>query len=184
MRQIPRFSEFQNTGEAGLRALAGQARSGRSRTSSYSGRSMCRRPALRRLNTHNAWRSARDAIALVVRRLPQPLPGTGAIAEYAELGNFRNAGHDELSAEHSFTTVHGWTCSTAARFCGTISRFRSTANPGNLSGAWGWTAGATRQSAITVLFGELRGESMDLRSYYKRVREADATLTRRTRCHE
>jgi len=24
----------------------------------------------------------------VVRRLPQPLPGTGAIAEYAELGNF------------------------------------------------------------------------------------------------
>ena len=24
----------------------------------------------------------------MVRRLPQPLPGTGAIAEYAELGNF------------------------------------------------------------------------------------------------
>jgi hypothetical protein len=31
---------------------------------------------------------ARDAFALVMRRLPQPLPGTGAIAEYAELGNF------------------------------------------------------------------------------------------------
>jgi hypothetical protein len=31
---------------------------------------------------------ARDAIGLVIRRLPQPLPGTGAIAEYAELGNF------------------------------------------------------------------------------------------------
>lgn len=31
---------------------------------------------------------ARDAFALVIRRLPQPLPGTGAIAEYAELGNF------------------------------------------------------------------------------------------------
>jgi hypothetical protein len=27
-------------------------------------------------------------VGLVVRRLPQPLPGTGAIAEYAELGNF------------------------------------------------------------------------------------------------
>jgi hypothetical protein len=27
-------------------------------------------------------------LGLVVRRLPQPLPGTGAIAEYAELGNF------------------------------------------------------------------------------------------------
>lgn len=30
----------------------------------------------------------RDAMALVMRRLPQPLPGTGAIATYAELGNF------------------------------------------------------------------------------------------------
>ena len=30
----------------------------------------------------------RDGIALAVRRLPQPLPGTGAIAEYAELGGF------------------------------------------------------------------------------------------------
>lgn len=31
---------------------------------------------------------AKDALALVMRRLPQPLPGQGAIAEYAELGNF------------------------------------------------------------------------------------------------
>lgn len=31
---------------------------------------------------------ARDAFGLVMRRLPQPLPGTGAIAEYAELGDF------------------------------------------------------------------------------------------------
>jgi hypothetical protein len=31
---------------------------------------------------------ARDAFGLVIRRLPQPLPGTGAIAEYAELGSF------------------------------------------------------------------------------------------------
>ena len=30
----------------------------------------------------------KDAIGLVTRRLPQPLPGTGAIAEYAEMGNF------------------------------------------------------------------------------------------------
>lgn len=29
-----------------------------------------------------------NAFALVMRRLPQPLPGTGAIAEYAELGSF------------------------------------------------------------------------------------------------
>src|ERR1700723_1672649 len=39
------------------------------------------------VNTHNL-AFARDAIGLVIRRLPQPLPGTGAIAEYAEMGNF------------------------------------------------------------------------------------------------
>lgn len=31
---------------------------------------------------------APDALALVMRRLPQPIPGTGAIAEYSELGSF------------------------------------------------------------------------------------------------
>jgi hypothetical protein len=31
---------------------------------------------------------AKDAFALAMRRLPQPLPGTGAVAQYAELGNF------------------------------------------------------------------------------------------------
>jgi hypothetical protein len=31
---------------------------------------------------------AKNALGLVIRRLPQPLPGTGAVAEYAELGNF------------------------------------------------------------------------------------------------
>jgi len=30
----------------------------------------------------------RNAMALVIRRLPLPLPGTGAVAEYGELGNF------------------------------------------------------------------------------------------------
>ena len=31
---------------------------------------------------------ARDAMALVMRRLPQPIPGTGAIAEYIEYGGY------------------------------------------------------------------------------------------------
>ena len=39
------------------------------------------------VTTHNL-AFTKDAIGLVVRRLPQPLPGTGAIAEYAEMGNF------------------------------------------------------------------------------------------------
>jgi hypothetical protein len=39
------------------------------------------------VTTHNM-AFTKNAMGLVVRRLPQPLPGTGAIAEYAELGNF------------------------------------------------------------------------------------------------
>ena len=38
-------------------------------------------------STHNL-AFGKNALGLVVRRLPQPIPGTGAIAEYAELGNF------------------------------------------------------------------------------------------------
>jgi hypothetical protein len=86
MRQIPRFSEFQNTGEAGLRAMVdgtiGKIKDFfvfRSQYVSKTGSSP--------VGTHNL-AFCKDAIGLVVRRLPQPLPGTGAIAEYAELGNF------------------------------------------------------------------------------------------------
>jgi len=39
------------------------------------------------VNTHNL-AFTRDALALIIRKLPQPMPGTGAIAEYAEMGNF------------------------------------------------------------------------------------------------
>lgn len=86
LRQIPRFSEFNTAGEAGLRALVDGAVGKmkdfyifRSQFVAMTGSA----PA----TTHNLAFS-RDAIGLVVRRLPQPLPGTGAIAEYAELGSF------------------------------------------------------------------------------------------------
>ncbi len=87
MRQIPRFSEFQTAGEAGLRAIVdgtiGKIKDFfvfRSQYVPYTGTAPT-------VNTHNL-AFCKDAIGLVVRRLPQPLPGTGAIAEYAELGNF------------------------------------------------------------------------------------------------
>jgi hypothetical protein len=86
LRQIDRFSEFQTAGEAGLRALIdgsiGKLKDFfvfRSQFISKTGSSP--------VTTHNL-AFAKDAIGLVIRRLPQPLPGTGAIAEYAELGNF------------------------------------------------------------------------------------------------
>lgn len=86
LRQIPRFSEFHTAGEAGLRSLIdgtiGKIKDFyvfRSQYVSKTGSSP--------VSTHNL-AFAKDAIGLVIRRLPQPLPGTGAIAEYAEFGNF------------------------------------------------------------------------------------------------
>jgi len=86
MRQIPRFSEFQTAGEAGLRTLiegtVGKIKDFfvfRSQSVAMTGSSP--------VTTHNV-AFVRDAIGLVIRPLPQPIPGTGAIAEYAELGNF------------------------------------------------------------------------------------------------
>ncbi|MBV8833879.1 MAG: hypothetical protein JO108_32165 [Acidobacteriaceae bacterium] len=87
IRQIPRFSEYYSSGEAGLKALVegnvGKMKDFfifRSQFVPTTGTSP-------NTNTHNVAFS-RDAIGLVVRRLPQPLPGTGAVAEYAEMGNF------------------------------------------------------------------------------------------------
>jgi len=86
LRQITRFSEYYSAGEAGLRALIDGAVGKmkdfyifRSQFVAHTGSSTV---------TSQNVAFAKNAIGLVVRRLPQPLPGTGAIAEYAELGNF------------------------------------------------------------------------------------------------
>jgi hypothetical protein len=86
LRQIPRFSEYHTAGEAGLRTIVdgtvGKIKDFfvfRSQFVSKTGAA----PA-----TTNNLAFAKNALGLVVRRLTQPLPGTGAIAEYAELGNF------------------------------------------------------------------------------------------------
>ncbi len=86
MRQIPRFSEFQNTGEAGLRALV-DGTIGKIKDFFVFRSQYVPATGISPVNTHNL-AFCKDAIGLVVRRLPQPLPGTGAIAEYAEFGNF------------------------------------------------------------------------------------------------
>jgi hypothetical protein len=86
MRQIPRFSEFQNTGDAGLRALV-DGTIGKIKDFFVFRSQYVQKTGSAPINTHNL-AFCKDAIGLVVRRLPQPLPGTGAIAEYAELGNF------------------------------------------------------------------------------------------------
>jgi hypothetical protein len=85
-RQIPRFSEFQNAGEAGLRAIV-DGTIGKVKDFFVFRSQFVPATGTAPVNTHNL-AFTKNAIGLVVRRLPQPLPGTGAIAEYAELGNF------------------------------------------------------------------------------------------------
>ena len=86
MRQIPRFSEYYSAGDAGLRALVDGA-VGKIKDFFVFRSQLVPLTGSGPVNTHNL-AFARDAIGLVIRRLPQPLPGTGAIAEYAEMGNF------------------------------------------------------------------------------------------------
>jgi hypothetical protein len=85
-RQIPRFSEFQTAGDAGLRAVV-DGTVGKIKDFFVFRSQFVPKTSSSPVNTHNL-AFARDAIGLVMRRLPQPLPGTGGIAEYAELGNF------------------------------------------------------------------------------------------------
>ena len=86
LRQIPRFSEFQSAGEAGVNALISGV-VGRLKDFFVFRSQFVPKTGSSPVTTHNV-AFGRDAIGLVIRRLPQPLPGTGAIAEYAELGNF------------------------------------------------------------------------------------------------
>jgi hypothetical protein len=86
LRQNTRFSEYRTAGEAGLRALI-DGTIGKLKDFYVFRSQFVAKTGSAPVTTHNL-AFAKDAIGLVVRRLPQPLPGTGAIAEYAELGNF------------------------------------------------------------------------------------------------
>jgi hypothetical protein len=86
LRQIPRFSEYQTAGDAGLRSII-DGTVGKIKDFYVFRSQFVSKTTATTTTTHNL-AFARSALGLVVRRLPQPLPGTGAIAEYAELGNF------------------------------------------------------------------------------------------------
>lgn len=86
LRQISRFSEFQTAGEAGLRALV-EGSVGKIKDFYVFRSQFVKKTGSGPVTTQNL-AFARSALGLVVRRLPQPLLGTGAIAEYAEMGNF------------------------------------------------------------------------------------------------
>ncbi len=86
LRQIPRFSEFQTAGEAGLRALV-DGTVGKIKDF-YVFRSQFVAKTTDGVTTTHNLAFTRNAIGLVVRRMPQPMLGTGAVSHYAEFGNF------------------------------------------------------------------------------------------------
>ena len=86
MRQNPRFSEYNSARDAGVRTLV-DGSIGKLKDFFVFRSQFVNKTGSGPVTTNNV-AFAKDAIGLVVRRLPQPLPGTGAVAEYAELGNF------------------------------------------------------------------------------------------------
>ena len=86
LRQISRFSEYRTAGEAGLRAMVDGSIGRIKDFYVFRSQFVPKSGSNPTLTTNLAF--AKDAIGLAVRRLPRPLHGTGAIAEYAEMGNF------------------------------------------------------------------------------------------------
>ena len=86
IRQIPRFSEYYSAGEAGLKALV-EGNVGKMKDFFIFRSQFVPTTGSASPTMHNL-AFTKDDIGLVGRRLPQPLPGTGAVAEYAEMGNF------------------------------------------------------------------------------------------------
>jgi hypothetical protein len=84
LREIERFSE---EGYVGGTLAVVEGKIGKLKDFSIFRSQFVAKTGTTPVTTHNL-AFARSALGLVVRRLPQPLPGTGAIAEYAELGNF------------------------------------------------------------------------------------------------
>lgn len=112
LRQIPRFSEYATAGEAGVNALM-NGTVGKLKDFFVFRSQFIPQTGSSPVTTHNVAFS-RDAIGLVIRRLPQPLPGTGAIAEYAELGNFGMRVVMSYQPD-TLRSSSRWTCCTGPR---------------------------------------------------------------------
>lgn len=85
MRQIPRFTEQQTAGNGPEAIIGGQV--GRIKDFYVFRSQFVKQTGSPTVTTWNV-AFVQNALGLVIRRLPKPLPGTGAIADYAELGNF------------------------------------------------------------------------------------------------
>jgi hypothetical protein len=98
LRQLPRFTEYQTIGPDVARALgmspmvtgalpgAGGMQNSTGKLKDFF---IFRSQFVPNVaGTYQNLAGSKDAIGLVMRRLPMPLPGTGAIAQYVELGGY------------------------------------------------------------------------------------------------
>lgn len=93
LRQLPRFTDYQNVGPSGQPSaqITGMLPGGPGADGKIKDFWVFRSqfvPYNAGTTTRFNVAFARDAIGLVIRKLPMPIPGTGAVAEYAEIGNF------------------------------------------------------------------------------------------------
>jgi len=100
LRQIPRFSEYYSAGEAGLRALVDGA-VGKIKDFFVFRSQLVQKTGSGPVNTHNL-AFARNAMGLVVRRLPQPLGDRGVCGD----GQLRNTRRDELPTQYARSTIY------------------------------------------------------------------------------
>jgi hypothetical protein len=118
-RQIPRFSEFQTAGDAGLRTLV-DGSVGKIKDFYVFRSQFVPKTGSSPVSTHNM-AFTKSALGLVIRRLPSPLPGTGAVAEYADMGNFgmrvtMSYQPDTLSQQFTVDVLYG--CGVLRNSCG------------------------------------------------------------------
>lgn len=112
LRQIPRFSEMDKIGPAAVAAIVnGQVPELKDTIVLRS--QFVPKTGSGPATTHNLC-FTRPAIAMAMRRLPEPLPGTGAVATYAELGNFgmrvmMSYNHSTFSSQFSVDALYGVT---------------------------------------------------------------------------
>jgi len=137
--------------------------------------------------THNL-AFTKDALGLVIRRLPQPLPGTGAIAEYAELGNFgmrvvMSYQPNTLAQQFTVDVLYG--CGVLRKQLGRAGEYVGTTWRGHeslprpdksdacrsCSRARPDESGRGRQECLR--HGSLRRKSMDLKLYYQKIRDVE-----------
>ncbi|MCC6857698.1 MAG: hypothetical protein IT158_04010 [Bryobacterales bacterium] len=119
LRQIPRFSEFQSAGEAGLRALV-DGTVGKIKDFYVFRSQFVPKTGSSPVTTHNLAFS-RNAIGLVIRRMPSPMPGMGAVAEYAQLGNFAmrvTMSYQPNTLSQQFTVDVLYGCAALRNNCG------------------------------------------------------------------